>query len=937
MIGTGSKGSESKFKVIALVPSEPEPLNVITVEGTDGPNDELEKNDNLNRESVIEYGMSNEDEPMTDEIDDEKQGTGFAIDDMIVEGNERILMNVDTEEEDVNDGGDAVTDSDVHDRNEGANEEEMEEDEELVSGGSDDEDVHTAEEEEPEADMSDGGDTVSNADAVNNSDGANEETEEDEEPVSCGFDDEEVHTAEEEEPEEDMSDGDDYVNNVDAENNDDQANEETEEDEEPVSCGSDDDNVHAGEEAEEDEEEGADITTCLTNTNEGLDATKHVQGRTLTDNANNDKEANELTAEERFSVSAENGEDESIKETASIAIEVKTVAEKVTLPKKKIIRRRLIKKKISPCNTVAGDNESQMQPSDGNEGSGALCKAIALDEAKPQSLEDQHREGQTGNLKNEEKLERKPKVKVVKKRVRIRKNKPQSEAPTGSVGQKPKPTRDDPASKDNQSIEQKIANEGAGKSKAKFSHLDNRKNEKVLEEGVQKVNAKDVDKPGSSKSGKLKVESQGMIFICSSETKKDCYRYNIFGLPAAKKDVVARIYKGMRLFLFDVDLRMLYGIYKAAGQGSYNVEPKAFKSRYPSQVRFTVLKDCVPIAEEKFKRIIKANYYTNTKFNCQLNSVQVRNLCKLFTEIKKSESKRGLQSQIPFSSPSARVNKKRKRAEDSRRVGPGAISSRSHERRRIRLDEVSRVHMVRDREERRHAPAVRGHEEPRRAPAVRGHEESRRAPAVRGHEESRHAPAVRGLKESRRAPAVRGHEESRRAPAVRGHEEARRAPAIRGQEESRRAVVVRGHAEVRRAPVAIDERYRDPVLIYGRDVYPPPIESSALYQPSRAEDLVRSRVYSYERDPGGDSYRRDSAMDYRDLGSTGSRESRHYVEQIGRDPYVTYREPHVYREPVYETAARREQNGYSSAERRYASDYYRSDDYRSPVTLHRRY
>ncbi|KAK9755234.1 hypothetical protein RND81_01G011700 [Saponaria officinalis] len=875
MVGTKSKGSKTKSKALVVVHDQPEPLNVINAEADDGPDD----------------GDGHEDDQMTDEMNDEEEGTGFAINDMIVEGNE----TEEEEEEDVSDGGDAVTDSDVDNRNDGANEAEIEE--EPVSCGSDDEDVKTEEEgeEEPEEDMSDGGDTVTNVAVENNADRANEETEEDEEPVSFGSDDEDMHTGEEEEPEEEMSDEGDTVTNVDVKNNNDKPNEEAEEDE-PVSFGSDDEDVHTGEENDE----------------------GHVLVGNSTDNLDDNKEANELNAEEQISIPAEDGKDESIKEIASTANEIKTVAEKVVRQKKKIIRRILVKKKITPGKAVAGKNE-------GSEGSSVSSKAVAVNEAKPQSLEDnkaigeENVDGQTESLKNEEKMKGKPIVKVNKKQMTIRKKKPQgqSRAQTGS-----KPTKDDPASKENQSIEQEIAKEGAGKSKAGFGPVDSRKNKKVLEEGTQKVNAEDIDKPGSSKSRKSskKIDSQGMIFICSSDTKKDCYRYKVFGLPAAKKDVVAKIYKGMRLFLFDVDLKMLYGIYKAAAAGSYNVEPEAFKSRFPSQVRFTVLKDYLPIAEEKFKRVIKDNYYTNTKFNGQLNSEQVKNLCKLFNETKKSEPKRGLQSRIPITPLSTRVNRKRKQAEDRSRAEPRAISSQDHERKRKSPEEVRHTRMVRDREG------------TRRARAVRDREEIRRAPAVRGHDEIRRAPAVRGRKETRRALAVRGREETRRAPAVRGREVMRRTSEVRGHEETRRAVVVRGQEAARFAPVETEERYRRPVVFYDREAYLPPIESSSLYQPVRAEDPVRSRIYSYERDPEVDTYRRDSAISYRDPGITGSRESRQHIDQIVRDPYATYREHHVYREPVRETDTRREQYSYSSAER-----HYRSDDYQHPLNLHRRY
>ncbi|KAJ9172355.1 hypothetical protein P3X46_015603 [Hevea brasiliensis] len=143
----------------------------------------------------------------------------------------------------------------------------------------------------------------------------------------------------------------------------------------------------------------------------------------------------------------------------------------------------------------------------------------------------------------------------------------------------------------------------------------------------------------SNKNAKL----MGMIFMCSSKTKKDCYRYKVLGLPVSKRDVVLQICEGMKLFLFDFDLKLLYGIYKATGPGGYNIEPKAFKSAFPSQVRFNVYEDCLPLPEEKFKKVIKDNYYQKNKFDCRLTSEQVKNLCKLFRAASNTSELKGLQ------------------------------------------------------------------------------------------------------------------------------------------------------------------------------------------------------------------------------------------------------------------------------------------------------
>nr|XP_043621599.1 uncharacterized protein LOC122593275 [Erigeron canadensis] len=161
-----------------------------------------------------------------------------------------------------------------------------------------------------------------------------------------------------------------------------------------------------------------------------------------------------------------------------------------------------------------------------------------------------------------------------------------------------------------------------------------RNRQKKIAQKASEMADGDKSEPSNKKSALKRAESTGMVFMCNSKTKADCFRYKILGLPAGKKDQVEKIYKGMRLFLFDVDLRLMYGIFKAVGEGGYNIEPKAFGSAYPSQVRFTMMEDCLPLAEEKFKNVIQENYYARNKFECQLNAQQVKKLCKLFVHAK---------------------------------------------------------------------------------------------------------------------------------------------------------------------------------------------------------------------------------------------------------------------------------------------------------------
>lgn len=122
----------------------------------------------------------------------------------------------------------------------------------------------------------------------------------------------------------------------------------------------------------------------------------------------------------------------------------------------------------------------------------------------------------------------------------------------------------------------------------------------------------------------------GFIFICNGKTKPECYQYRVFGLPIGKKEVVERIKIGTKLFLFDFEKKLLYGIYEASSGGKLNLEPCAFGGRFPAQVKFKICKDCYPLPESSFRPAIQDNYQNGTKFKQELSDHQVRSLLTLF-------------------------------------------------------------------------------------------------------------------------------------------------------------------------------------------------------------------------------------------------------------------------------------------------------------------
>ena len=87
-------------------------------------------------------------------------------------------------------------------------------------------------------------------------------------------------------------------------------------------------------------------------------------------------------------------------------------------------------------------------------------------------------------------------------------------------------------------------------------------------------------------------EGPGLVFLCNSSTMRDCFHFRVLGLPIAQQDIVKRVVPGTKLFLFNVELKELYGVFEAASHGGVNLVPEAFqgsREAYTAQVITSIL------------------------------------------------------------------------------------------------------------------------------------------------------------------------------------------------------------------------------------------------------------------------------------------------------------------------------------------------------------
>jgi DNA modification methylase len=78
---------------------------------------------------------------------------------------------------------------------------------------------------------------------------------------------------------------------------------------------------------------------------------------------------------------------------------------------------------------------------------------------------------------------------------------------------------------------------------------------------------------------------QGHIFACTKNSESECLQRLLFATNQIYEEKIYSVKKGDVVFLINLDTNKIYGPFIAETDGSVNIQPEAFKGKYPFQVK----------------------------------------------------------------------------------------------------------------------------------------------------------------------------------------------------------------------------------------------------------------------------------------------------------------------------------------------------------------
>jgi len=92
---------------------------------------------------------------------------------------------------------------------------------------------------------------------------------------------------------------------------------------------------------------------------------------------------------------------------------------------------------------------------------------------------------------------------------------------------------------------------------------------------------------------------KGQVFASTNKSQEECFKRQLFGTSKLYGASAFRVKKGDFLFLLNLDSDVLYGVFKASSDAGVNIEPEAWKGKYPYQVKVEPVWKITPLTNGK--------------------------------------------------------------------------------------------------------------------------------------------------------------------------------------------------------------------------------------------------------------------------------------------------------------------------------------------------
>ena len=88
--------------------------------------------------------------------------------------------------------------------------------------------------------------------------------------------------------------------------------------------------------------------------------------------------------------------------------------------------------------------------------------------------------------------------------------------------------------------------------------------------------------------------------LCNLQTEQECIDRNLFGDKAKRLDCLDEIKPGDIGFLLNIDRDELIGVFWACSQAQLHIDPKAWKGKFPAQVRVELIRELKRIKDAAY-------------------------------------------------------------------------------------------------------------------------------------------------------------------------------------------------------------------------------------------------------------------------------------------------------------------------------------------------